>query len=145
MLIITLLSCLWAMSDLCHLRAVPTDEIKAFAGKSGLSFIETSVLDSTNIEAAFQIILTERYSALFPRSKYQTDMKMKCLQATVWFLFVFPQALKTSQRCTGVRIYKVFLSSHGRLCIVHFPSLRFKYIYNSCVLLLPHSCEFFAS
>uniref|UniRef100_A0A8C3JJA7 small monomeric GTPase n=3 Tax=Scolopacidae TaxID=8917 RepID=A0A8C3JJA7_9CHAR len=48
-------------SDLRHLRAVPTDEAKAFAEKNGLSFIETSALDSTNVEAAFQTILTEIY------------------------------------------------------------------------------------
>ncbi|PVD36499.1 hypothetical protein C0Q70_03483 [Pomacea canaliculata] len=45
-------------SDLRHLRAVPTDEAKAFAEKNNLSFIETSALDSTNVEAAFHNILT---------------------------------------------------------------------------------------
>jgi len=48
-------------SDLRHLRAVPTEEAKAFAEKNSLSFIETSALDSTNVEAAFQNILTEIY------------------------------------------------------------------------------------
>ncbi|CAG0893673.1 unnamed protein product, partial [Darwinula stevensoni] len=48
-------------SDLRHLRAVPTDEAKAFAEKHGLSFIETSALDSTNVETAFVNILTEIY------------------------------------------------------------------------------------
>ncbi|XP_054848165.1 ras-related protein Rab-11A-like isoform X1 [Eublepharis macularius] len=45
-------------SDLRHLRAVPTDEAKSFAEKNGLSFIETSALDSTNVETAFHNILT---------------------------------------------------------------------------------------
>lgn len=45
-------------SDLRHLRAVPTDEAKNFAERNGLSFIETSALDSTNVETAFQNILT---------------------------------------------------------------------------------------
>lgn len=63
-------------SDLKHLRAVPTDEAKAFASEhylfslgdvyskdnlkaeNGLSFIETSALDASNVEAAFQTILT---------------------------------------------------------------------------------------
>lgn len=45
-------------SDLRHLRAVPTDEAKAFAEKNRLSFIETSALDSSNVEQAFQNILT---------------------------------------------------------------------------------------
>ncbi|OWF38718.1 ras-related protein Rab-11A-like [Mizuhopecten yessoensis] len=48
-------------SDLRHLRAVPTDEAKAFAEKNNMSFIETSALDSTNVETAFQNILTEIY------------------------------------------------------------------------------------
>ena len=44
--------------DLRHLRAVPTDEAKAYAEKNTLSFIETSALDSPNVEAAFHNILT---------------------------------------------------------------------------------------
>lgn len=45
-------------SDLRHLRAVLTEEAKAFAERNGLSFIETSALDSTNVDMAFQNILT---------------------------------------------------------------------------------------
>lgn len=48
-------------SDLRHLRSVPTEEAKSFAERNGLNFIETSALDSTNVEAAFQNILTEIY------------------------------------------------------------------------------------
>ncbi|XP_064846286.1 ras-related protein Rab-11A isoform X1 [Oncorhynchus masou masou] len=48
-------------SDLRHLRAVPTDGARAFAEKNGLSFLETSALDSTNVETSFQTILTEIY------------------------------------------------------------------------------------
>lgn len=74
-------------SDLRHLRSVPTDDAKQFAGKqvilttkymtdstvtiiitisstptaeNGLSFIETSALDATNVELSFQRILTGR-------------------------------------------------------------------------------------
>lgn len=96
---------------------------------------------------AVSFFFTQRYTALFPRSKCQTDVKMTCLQATMWFLFMFHQPLKTSQRCSAVRTYKAFLFSPRRLCIVQFPGLRFKYICNSCghfcVLLLPHTYEFF--
>ncbi|KAK3314931.1 ras GTPase [Apodospora peruviana] len=46
-------------SDLRHLRAVPTEEAKNFASENHLSFIETSALDATNVELAFQNILTE--------------------------------------------------------------------------------------
>ena len=45
-------------SDLRHLRAVPTDEARGFAEQNNLSFIETSALDSTNVETAFHNILT---------------------------------------------------------------------------------------
>ncbi|CEQ39064.1 SPOSA6832_00546, partial [Sporobolomyces salmonicolor] len=48
-------------SDLRHLRAVPTDEAKLFSQENGLSFIETSALDASNVENAFQTILTEIY------------------------------------------------------------------------------------
>ncbi|KAG1078486.1 hypothetical protein G6F42_024237 [Rhizopus arrhizus] len=48
-------------SDLRHLRAVPTEEAKQFASDNGLSFIETSALDATNVDQSFQQILTEIY------------------------------------------------------------------------------------
>ena len=65
-------------SDLRHLRAVPTEEARSYAGqkclqistfqikfflkeRNNLSFIETSALDSTNVETAFHNILTEIY------------------------------------------------------------------------------------
>jgi len=48
-------------SDLRHLREVPTEEAKGFAETNKLSFIETSALDATNVELAFQNILTEIY------------------------------------------------------------------------------------
>ena len=48
-------------SDLRQLRAVPTDEAKVFAEKNNLSFIETSAVDSTNVETAFHNILKEIY------------------------------------------------------------------------------------
>uniref|UniRef100_A0A5F9C1B7 Ras-related protein Rab-25 n=1 Tax=Oryctolagus cuniculus TaxID=9986 RepID=A0A5F9C1B7_RABIT len=51
-------------SDLRHLRAVPTDEARAFAEKNNLSFIETSALDSTNVEEAFKNILTGGHRGL---------------------------------------------------------------------------------
>ncbi|KAF9791712.1 hypothetical protein SFRURICE_020111 [Spodoptera frugiperda] len=51
-------------SDLRHLRSIPTEEAKAFAERNGLSFIETSALDSTNVEPAFQNILTGNYTSL---------------------------------------------------------------------------------
>jgi len=60
-------------SDLRHLRAVPTEEAKAFAEKNGLSFIETSALDSTNVEVAFQNILTEIYRIVHRKNVTNED------------------------------------------------------------------------
>ncbi len=48
-------------SDLKHLRSVSTEDAQSFCEKEGLSFIETSALDSTNVEKAFQHILTDIY------------------------------------------------------------------------------------
>jgi len=44
-----------------HLREVPTEEAKEFAQKNNLSFMETSALDASNVEAAFQQIITDIY------------------------------------------------------------------------------------
>ncbi|ESO09081.1 hypothetical protein HELRODRAFT_154551 [Helobdella robusta] len=51
-------------SDLKHLRAVPTDEAKRFAERNNLSFIETSALDSSNVDDSFKHILTAIYKML---------------------------------------------------------------------------------
>eukprot|EP00899_Mesostigma_viride_P000499 jgi/Mesvir1/1044/Mv17568-RA.1 len=48
-------------SDLRHLRAVNTEDARVFAEREGLSFIETSALESTNVEDAFHRSLTEIY------------------------------------------------------------------------------------
>nr|ACO10084.1 Ras-related protein Rab-25 [Osmerus mordax] len=46
-------------SDLVSERSVPTEEAKDFAEKKGLLFLETSALESTNVEAAFNDVLSE--------------------------------------------------------------------------------------
>ncbi|KAJ9548452.1 hypothetical protein OSB04_020995 [Centaurea solstitialis] len=48
-------------SDLDHLRAVAEQDGQSLAEKEGLSFLETSALESHNIEKAFQTVLTEIY------------------------------------------------------------------------------------
>jgi Ras-related protein Rab-11A len=48
-------------SDLRHLRSMNTDDAQAYCEKEGLSFIETSALEATNVEKAFHQILTEIY------------------------------------------------------------------------------------
>ncbi|MGH0121356.1 UNVERIFIED_CONTAM: hypothetical protein FKN15_032999 [Acipenser sinensis] len=48
-------------SDLAELRAVPTEEAQSFSEKNKLLFIETSALESTNVETAFHNVLAEIY------------------------------------------------------------------------------------
>jgi len=60
-------------SDLKHLRAVPTDEAKAFAADNNLSFIETSALDASNVESAFQTILADIYRIVSSKSLEQSS------------------------------------------------------------------------
>lgn len=64
-------------SDLRHLRAVPTDEAKSFAERNNLSFIETSALDSTNVESAFQNILTDIYKIVSQHNDHEPTSKPK--------------------------------------------------------------------
>ncbi|ETS62871.1 hypothetical protein PaG_02629 [Moesziomyces aphidis] len=64
-------------SDLRHLRAVPTDEAKAFAAENNLSFIETSALDASNVEQAFQNILTEIYRIVSNKALQSSDDVIK--------------------------------------------------------------------
>eukprot|EP00250_Pteridium_aquilinum_P033059 c5159_g1_i1 orf=286-936(-) len=48
-------------SDLRHLRAVSTEDGQSFAERESLYFMETSALEATNVEHAFQQILTQIY------------------------------------------------------------------------------------
>ncbi|XP_071690414.1 ras-related protein RABA4a-like [Rutidosis leptorrhynchoides] len=46
-------------SDLEDQRVVPTEDAKEFAQNEGMFFLETSALESTNVEDAFLTVLTE--------------------------------------------------------------------------------------
>ncbi|MBA0752241.1 hypothetical protein Gogos_001095 [Gossypium gossypioides] len=46
-------------ADLRHLRAVSTDDAKAFAERENTFFMETSALESMNVENAFTEVLTQ--------------------------------------------------------------------------------------
>uniref|UniRef100_A0A0D3ECN5 Uncharacterized protein n=1 Tax=Brassica oleracea var. oleracea TaxID=109376 RepID=A0A0D3ECN5_BRAOL len=48
-------------SDLNHLRSVSEEDGRNLAEAEGLSFLETSALEATNVEKAFQTVLTEIY------------------------------------------------------------------------------------
>ncbi|KAI3526169.1 hypothetical protein L1887_05412 [Cichorium endivia] len=55
-------------SDLKHLRAVAEQEGQSLAEKEGLSFLETSALESYNIEKAFHTVLTDIYRIVSKRA-----------------------------------------------------------------------------
>lgn len=50
-------------SDLNHLRAVTTEEGLSFASQRKVAFLETSALDGTNVQEAFDKILENIYTA----------------------------------------------------------------------------------
>ena len=49
-------------ADLRHIRQVETSVAAAYAKSKNMAFIETSALDSTNVENAFQMIVKQIYS-----------------------------------------------------------------------------------
>lgn len=55
-------------TDLKHLRGVATEDAESYAEKEGLSFIETSALEATNVEKAFQTILAHIYRFISKKS-----------------------------------------------------------------------------
>lgn len=50
--------------DLENIREVPVEEGKALAESEGLFFMETSALDSTNVNTAFELVIKEIYSSV---------------------------------------------------------------------------------
>lgn len=60
-------------TDLKHLRAVATEDAQGFAEREGLSFIETSALEATNVEKAFQTILAEIYRIISKKTISSSD------------------------------------------------------------------------
>ena len=55
-------------TDLGTLRMVPTDQAKEFAEKEGLFFLETSAMESTNVDTAFYTVLTEIFRIVSKRT-----------------------------------------------------------------------------
>merc|ERR1712226_1203324 len=62
--------------DLEHLRTVPTEEGQQLAAKHGMTHIETSALDATNVEEAFHQILDKIYKEMHKSMREEeTDMR----------------------------------------------------------------------
>ncbi|CAO3686361.1 unnamed protein product [Rhizopus stolonifer] len=86
-------------SDLKHLRAVPTDEAKNFASENGLSFIETSALDATNVELSFQRILTEIYRIVSNKALETSNNAIKPTGGQTILVSQSPDESKPSGGC----------------------------------------------
>lgn len=59
--------------DLGTLKAVPTEDAQEFAQRENLFFMETSALESTNVETAFLTILTEIYRLISKKTLTAND------------------------------------------------------------------------
>ncbi|RUS13715.1 hypothetical protein BC937DRAFT_94884 [Endogone sp. FLAS-F59071] len=86
-------------SDLRHLRAVPTEEAKQFAAENGLSFIETSALDASNVELAFQRILTEIYRIVSNKALESSSDVIRPTDGTTITVTPTPNDDKAGAKC----------------------------------------------
>ncbi|KAM4581520.1 ras-related protein Rab-25b isoform 1-T1 [Odontesthes bonariensis] len=62
-------------TDLESERSVPIEEAKDFAEKKGLLFLETSALESTNVEAAFNSVLAEIHKKVSSKEVVRGSIK----------------------------------------------------------------------
>ena len=69
--------------DLYHLRKVSTEEAKLFAEENKIAFIETSALDSTNIDAAFSSINAKIYESYVNADTNSTHKKIGRRRSTL--------------------------------------------------------------
>merc|ERR1712157_223024 len=85
-------------SDLRHLRAVETDEAMAFSEQHNLAFIETSALDSSGVDTAFQRILTEIYR-LMSRRNIAAEENTQPSQLSAGRSIHLPTTTEEKQKC----------------------------------------------
>jgi len=69
-------------SDLKNLRSISTEEAKIFAKENNLLFIETSALDSTNVNNAFEEIIKDIYNNLH-KEKTENDKKDRLIDINI--------------------------------------------------------------
>ncbi|KAH7928186.1 ras-domain-containing protein [Leucogyrophana mollusca] len=79
-------------SDLIHLRAVATEEAMEFARQHNMSFIETSALDASNVDAAFQTTVEDIYGIVSRRSLEQSADRVKAPTSGTIAVAVDPSA-----------------------------------------------------
>ncbi|XP_077446231.1 ras-related protein Rab-25-like [Stigmatopora argus] len=85
-------------SDLEDIRTVPAEEAKAFAESKGLMYMETSALDSTNVEAAFIDVLTAIHRKVASREVTRGSISAVTLSGTIGSTSVSQEERK---RCCG--------------------------------------------
>ena len=68
-------------SDLNHLRVVSTDEARAFAERRAIQFIETSALESTNVETAFHNVVSGIYQNILNSKMPETENRIANMSA----------------------------------------------------------------
>lgn len=74
--------------DLVDLREVSVEEGKAYAEAEGLMFLETSALDATNVNTAFQSVVQEIYNSYNSRralssTSFKSDFVSKSERLTL--------------------------------------------------------------
>lgn len=72
--------------DLRHMKQVDVEDAKDFAEDNNLAFIETSALDATNVDLAFETILIEIYRIVrknLEAGKYDPDRPAPSMIGTV--------------------------------------------------------------
>jgi Ras-related protein Rab-11A len=60
-------------SDLKHLREIPEDRATSFCEEHGLNLVETSAKDNSNVEFAFQKLITEIYHEIIRKNVLDND------------------------------------------------------------------------
>lgn len=60
-------------SDLKHLREIPEDRATSFCEEHGLNLVETSAKDNSNVEFAFQKLITEIYHEIIRKTVLDND------------------------------------------------------------------------
>ncbi|KAL0590619.1 Ras-related protein Rab-25 [Plecturocebus cupreus] len=150
-------------SDLSQAREVPTEEARMFAENNGLLFLETSALDSTNVELAFETVLkvlrVGRSLALGRRGPVASASDLghtTLIPLAFWYPLSPPQpqdlSLPFGSRCQTVPCsqlpqgLKVFMPYHKYLFYLSTPHrLRPSnkaVLYQRLVILLPPVCSF---
>ena len=74
---------------------------QAFCEKEGLSFIETSALESTNVELAFQRILTEIYHIVSKKALASEDKPQPEKGTRIMVSETAPEEKKKASCCSS--------------------------------------------